>query len=320
MKMRIVLSVATCLAVSLAAPFLEEALSGPQPWCCFVSTQEPHDPFIAGREAFESYDLDALPAPPNWHDDLSDKPNIYRKQSAIWDDRTDRERREAAACYFATITEIDQQFGRLLDMVEQAGQSDNTLVVLTSDHGELLGAHGLYCKNFSAFEEIYHIPLVLAGPGLARGAVSKARVGLHDLCPTLLELSGIGVDVSFQVPDCRSFASAARDPARADVDYATGFAEYFGGRYMITQRIAWNGPWKYVHNGFDFDELYNLDTDPFEMHNLAGSPDCTCRVRDMMTLIWRTIRNTNDHSLLNTDYPIIRAAPVGPGVLDEVDE
>ena len=123
-------------------------------------------------------------------------------------ERHDRpEKREAAACYYASITEIDAQFGNILDKLEAAGQLENTIVVLTADHGELLGAHGLYCKNFSAYEEIYNVPLIMAGPGIASGVTSDARVGTHELCPTLLDL----VDAEpITVPDSRSFVTSWR--------------------------------------------------------------------------------------------------------------
>ncbi|MFH1568764.1 MAG: sulfatase-like hydrolase/transferase, partial [Gemmatimonadota bacterium] len=176
--------------VQLGLEYLDQVLGQPDPWCCFVSLQEPHDPFVCGTRALAGYDVDAVELSPSVRDDLAGRPGIYRKAARVWAHMTDRQRREAAACYYASITEIDQQMGRLIDRLAAAGQLDRTVVVFTADHGELLGAHGLYCKNFSGAEEIYHVPLVMAGPGVAAGAVSDARVGLHDLCPTLLELAG----------------------------------------------------------------------------------------------------------------------------------
>jgi len=299
---------------TFARDFLEDAVKGTQPWCCFYSISEPHDPFVAGQETFDKYDVDSLPLPPSVHDDLDGRPNIYKKAALIWADRTDREHREAAACYYASITEIDDQYGRLIEIVERAGRLDDTIIIVSSDHGELLGAHGLYCKNLTASQEIYHIPLVFRGPGIARGKTSDALVGLHDVCPTLLELTGAE---PFESPDSRSFASVLRDPEEQSPAFDTGFAEYFGGRYMLTQRVLWRGPWKYVHNGFDFDELYNLEDDPAEMNNLARDPAHRDRVREMMKLIWQRIRDTGDHSLFNSHYPILRLAPYGPNILDE---
>lgn len=296
------------IRTQLALDFLDEVLPGDDPWCCFVSVLEPHDPFICGEEAFAQYNVDALELPPNLHDDLAGRPGIYRKAAQVWQHWSDRQHREAAACYYASITEIDQQFGRLLDRLETAGQLENTIIVLTSDHGELLGAHGLYCKNFSAAEEIYNIPLVIAGPGIASGAQADARVGLHDLCPTLLDLTGCA---PINTVDARSFIDLLRTPS-ASANFQTGYAEYFGGRMILTQRVVWHGSWKFVFNGFDFDELYNIEDDPFELTNLAEKPHYSAQVQALTAQMWQKIAETNDHSLLNSHYPILRVAPYGP--------
>ena len=151
-----------------ALAFLDSVVDESAPWCCFVSFTEPHDPFYCHEDAFAQYDVDSIPLQPNVHNDLSGQPNLYKRAAQVWSDWTDREHREAAACYYASISEIDEQFGRLLERVENAGQLENTIVVLTSDHGDFLGAHGLYCKNIGAFEEAYNIPLVMVRAGCSR--------------------------------------------------------------------------------------------------------------------------------------------------------
>ena len=297
------------IATSLGLDYLDQVTAGDDPWCCLVSVIEPHDPFITGPDAFAHYDVDDLELPPNFSDDLAGRPGLYRKTAQIWDHWTDRQKREAAICYYAAITEIDQQFGRLIDKVEAAGQLDNTIIILTSDHGELLGAHGLYCKNISAFEEVYHIPMLISGPGVAQGVVSRARVGLHDLHPTLLDLTGCP---SIEQVDSRSFAPALRDPVTHDAEFGFGFAEYEGTRINLTQRIVWDGDWKFIFNGFDIDELYNLHDDPHELTNLIDDPAHDTQVRHMLSRMWQTIRDTGDHSLLNSHYPPLRLAKYGP--------
>lgn len=301
------------VTTALALEFLDSAVQKDQPWCCFVSVAEPHDPYICGREAFAKYDVDSLPLQPNVRDEMKDKPGMYRKMARAFSALTDRQKREAMACYYGSISEIDDQFARIIKRLEQSGQLDNTIIVLTADHGELLGSHGLYCKNIGAFEEVYNIPLLLRGPGIAQAQTSTARVGLHDLGPTLLQLAGLDPITN---TDCRSFAPAARDPQRKSADFSTGYAEFNGTRHMFTQRIIWDHNWKFVHNGFDFDELYDLQSDPQELHNLAEMPEHQARVQQMMKLTWQRIKQTNDKTLLNTQYPACRLAPVGPGVLD----
>lgn len=302
------------LVTDLAEEFLRDVTGGEEPWCCYVSVPEPHDPFVCGEKAFHMYDVDSMELPPNAGDEMADKPRVYKKAARTWSDMIPRERREAMACYYASITEIDSQFGRLIDLLESRGELDNTLIVLTTDHGELLGAHGLYCKNYSPFEEIYNVPLIVCGPGVARGVPTHARVGTHELCPTLLEMTGLE---PIETADARSFAPALRDPAGSEGDFTTGYAEYHGTRFKLTQRIYWDGPWKFAFNGFDIDELYNLDDDPWERTNLAGDPAYAERVSIMMAGVWKHLRDTGDHSVLNSQYPILRVAPVGPGVVQD---
>jgi arylsulfatase A-like enzyme len=302
------------IITGLALDYLDQVLEQDAPWCCFVSVPEPHDPFVAGEEAFAWYDVGAMPLSPSLHDQLGERPGIYRKAARVWQGMTERQHQEAAACYYASITEIDAQFGRLIDRLEQAGLLDDTIIVFTSDHGESLGAHGLYCKNFSASEEIYRIPLILSGPGIAAGVTTRARVGSHDVCPTLLELAGCQ---PFAVPDSRSFAALLPGPECEDARFDAGYAEYFGNRMILTQRVVWDGPWKLVFNGFDFDELYNLEQDPWEMHNLAQDPAYEGQLRATLARMWATVRDTGDRSLYNSHYPILRVAPFGPRIAEE---
>lgn len=299
------------LVTDLASDFISRA---EEPWCCFASCQEPHDPFVCSRESFELYDVDDIPVPPNWNDDLAGRPGLYRKTARVFKDMTERQRKEAAACYYARITDVDRQFGRLIDQLEDSGRMDNTIVVLTSDHGELLGAHGMYCKNFSAFEEVYHVPMLLSGPGIRRGASSEARVGLHDVGPTLLDLAGAE---PLGEAHGRSFAEVLRDPDIADESCERGFAEYFGTRYLLTQRVFWDGPWKLVLNGFDFDELYDLEQDPYEIKNLIDDPGCREQIKDMMKQVHRLMLETGEDSIIGANYPALRIEPFGPQILDE---
>ncbi len=298
---------------TLARNFLRTAVKSDQPWVCFASVLEPHDPYLTSREAFSKYRTGDIPVPPNWRDRLEGRPAMYRKAARTFEHMTVRQKQEAAACYFGMITEIDEQYGELIRVLEEAGQFDKTIVVLTTDHGDCMGAHGLYMKNISGYEEAYNIPLVMAGPGLARGAVSTARVGSLDIGPTLLELAGLK---PIGAPDSQSFAAALHDPAGQSARFQIGYAENFGSRYWYTQRIAWDGPWKLVWNCFDFDELYNLDDDPYEMRNLAQDPAHQPRVRHMMEVVWRKVRDCGDEPLLRSQYPVLRLAPFGPNIGD----
>ena len=280
-----------------------------QPWCCVVSYYEPNESLIVGREAYQQYDVDQIELPQTLHDDLSDRPNIYRRDQQIWQDVSDDEWRQILACYYGRITELDGQLQRILDQLESTGQLENTIVIFTADHGRYVGSHGLEAHNFGAFEEIYNVPLVVAGPGVAAGVTTAALVGFHDICPTILELAG---QQPFAALDSKSFVDLLRDPEGAAANHRHGYAEYFGSRFKLTQRVYWEEGWKFVFNGFDFDELYNLETDPLEQTNLASRPEHSDRVKYMMTGIWRRMHETGDTTLLNSHYHSMRFAAIGP--------
>ncbi len=295
--------------VDMAQGFLDESFAQDAPWACCVSFAEPNVPLIAGREAFFQYDVDSIRLPENLRDDFAQSPAFYRRQREIFQHVTDRQWRQARAVYYALITELDQQFGRLLDQLEQAGQLDRTIVLVLSDHGRYMGAHGFDAHNFGPFEEAYNIPLIAAGPKIAPGVETDAHVSLADVAPTLLELAGAE---SIDVPDSRSLAALLADPVARAPDFDHSYAEFYGTRFLMTQRILWRGPWKFVFNGFDYDELYNLDDDPGELTNLAGEPGYRDTMRDMMAEIWRIARDTEDSILTETHYSPMRFGLVGP--------
>lgn len=299
------------ICTQMALDFLKDDAPQSQPWCCFVSFQEPHDAFHAHRDAFEMYDVDNLPLPASVDDDLADRPGLYRKLQRAFADMTPRRKREAAACYYGCISDIDRMHGKLLDYLEQSGQVDNTIVIMLADHGEMLGAHGLFCKNIGAFEEVYNVPMIIAGPGIASGQTTTARVSSRDLCPTILKLTGCEM---IDNTDSQSLASVLTDPAAHQGQFTRGFAEYTGGRYNFTQRVTWDGDWKFVFNGFDFDELYNLADDPHEMHNLADDPAQQGQLEHMYRLMWQYIHTTGDSPLMKATYPGLRTALYGPAI------
>ncbi|MFT5468870.1 MAG: choline-sulfatase [Verrucomicrobiales bacterium] len=282
-----------------ALEFIREAA---KPWCACASFSEPNEALVVSRETFEKYDVDSIPLPSSLRDQHEGRPNLYKRQREIAAEMTDDEWRMARACYFGRITELDEQFGRLLDEIDL----ESTTVIVTADHGRYVGAHGFEAHNFGPFEEIYRVPMIVAGPGITRGE-SDSLVGFHDLCPTVLELAGAE---PIDVPDSTSFAPVLRNPSAKSRNGL--FAENHGTRFRLTQRIWWEGDWKFVFNGFDYDELYNLAEDPDELTNLAGRPEHGDRERAMMAEIWRVIQETGDRTLNETHYFSMRMGLVGP--------
>ena len=212
--------------------FLTDCLAGDQPWCCCISFTEPNEALLASHEALSHYDIDAIDLPANLRDDYTNRPNLYRRVQQVFADVTDREWREALACYYARITELDKIFGTLYDQLESSGELENTIIVMVADHGRYVGSHGFDAHNFGPFEEIYNIPMIVSGPGIAQGVTSDALVGIHDLYPTLLELTGTP---HIEGLDARSFAAELHSPGNQADEFSEGYAEYFGSRFSIIQ-------------------------------------------------------------------------------------
>jgi arylsulfatase A-like enzyme len=244
-------------------------------------------------------------------DDLSDRPNIYQRQQKIGRQISEQQWRSALACYFARITELDQLTARLVDRIDRADALENTVVVFLADHGRYVGSHGFDAHNVGGFEEIYRIPLVVCGPGVARGNDCLAYVSIADVGSTLCDL---GTGSALRHADSNSFKNLLSNPDQIPPEFLTGYSEYHGTRFALTQRILWQDGWKFVFNGFDFDELYHLDDDPFEMRNRIDQVDQQPRVEHMMAQIWRRAVETGDRTIVESHYFSMRFACVGPDI------
>jgi arylsulfatase A-like enzyme len=110
-----------------------------------------------------------IPQPPNFDDDLTGRPAIYRRIQRVWDELAWADFAQATACYYANCTMIDAQIGRILVTLADLNMTENTLIVFTSDHGDYMGEHRLALKGIPAFEGAYRVPLILAGPTVPAG-------------------------------------------------------------------------------------------------------------------------------------------------------
>jgi choline-sulfatase len=166
--------------------------------------------------------------------------------------------------YCAAIELIDDQIGRMMDVLESRGMLENTLIVYTSDHGEMLGDHGLYTKSVP-YEASVRIPLLVAGPGVQHGT-SHTPVELIDLNPTVCELAGLSPQADIDARSLAPVLAGRREEHRTEtVSAIRNF------RCLRTRQV------KYVEHLNDRDELYDLEEDPDELVNLAEAQPERCR-------------------------------------------
>ncbi|HMN30803.1 MAG TPA: sulfatase-like hydrolase/transferase, partial [Caldilineaceae bacterium] len=164
-----------------------------QPWVLFCSFVNPHPPFTAPPELYGRYPADELPLPPQWQqDDWPEHPALdFLRRYFGWEDGfSASEIRKAIATYYAMTTYVDQKVGQVLDALERNGLTGSTRIIYTTDHGAMMGAHGLWGK-FTMYQESAAIPLILAGPDVSPGKVVKTPVSLVDCYPSILAAVGV---------------------------------------------------------------------------------------------------------------------------------
>ncbi len=235
-----------------------ELLEHDFPWFMFVSFQGPHDPFDPPTEFADRCRHRAMPPP--IPADSAGKPDRTRQRQTAYATATDADILLARRQYAAKIELIDTQIGRILAALEQRGELDNTIIVFASDHGEMLGDHGLFIKHV-AYEPSMRVPLCLCGPGIQPGR-SDALVELFDLNPTLVELAGLPAQAGL---DANSFASVLHSPGEAHRDHCVTVEQGYAA--IRTER------WKYIDTWNQQPELYDLQADPEERHNLLPGAD-----------------------------------------------
>lgn len=230
-----------------------DAVPDDYPWHLFVSFVGPHDPFDPPAEYADRYrDADVPSAVHSGHDGKPEWVNARRR------DLSDDEVAVARRQYCAAIELIDDQVGRIIEAVERRGMGEDTVVVFASDHGEMLGDHGLYTKSVP-YEAALRVPLIAAGPDIPGGRTSDALVELIDVNPTLCALAGLTVQEGLDARDLGSVLTGERATHREEA--ASALREF---------RLVRTAERKLVAHHTGEVELYDLKNDPDERENLAG--------------------------------------------------
>lgn len=266
----------------------KRAASGdPSPFLLTVGFLTPHCPFVAPPDDFACYASrvkpeDLPPRGPELHPVNAERRRRYQTDPAPPPDAQWRTR----VAYYGLCSFLDRQIGAVIDALEQSGLADNTVVVYTSDHGDMLGEHGMWWKS-NFYQDATRVPLIVAWPERWRSVMSPGRrinriVSLTDVGTSLIDL--VGTD---PLPGAsgRSFISLLKDE-RAPWD-DTAFAEYTTAFGDVPSRMVRRGPWKYNYYLGHRPELYNLADDPGEVNDLWDEPALEDTRRALEDLILR---------------------------------
>ncbi len=264
---------------------------GQQPWHLEVHFEAPHDPYLPLAAYRDRYDPRSIPVPASFHDRFDGKPGLHRRESETWGHVSEEDYRSGRSHYYAYTEQVDAQIGRILDELKQTGKEQNTIVVATTDHGDMAGAHRMWLKGWIPYEEAYRVPLIVRWPGrIQPGTRTNKLVQTHDLAHTYIQAAG-GRPLPFQ--DGRALQPLFEDPQETSWRSQI-LCAFYGGEFLYTQRIAITDRMKYVFNGFDIDECYDLANDPQKMQNLVATGAKTGDVDDMRARLYELMDEFND--------------------------
>ena len=256
------------LLTDSAIELLKENAGKEKPFFMYLAYLAPHDPRTMPDKFRRMYDLEKIKLPPNFQKtiDTNYPLMVHRDEHLAAYPREEAEIKRHIAEYFAMITHLDYEIGRLLQALEESGEKDNTIIVFTGDNGLAVGQHGWLGKE-DIYEHGVRVPLIMAGPGIAENSRNKAFVYLYDIFPTLCEKAGIEIPESV---DGKSFVQLL------DGEHGENFRDEL---YLIFDefvRGVKDDNYKLIEyrNG-DAEEdkwtfLYDMKNDPWETKNLAN--------------------------------------------------
>ena len=259
----------------------------------YVSYTAPHDPRMAPKACTDLYPPEKIELPPNFlpvHPFDNGELRIRDEMLAPFP-RTPEAVRQHLAAYYAMITHVDAQIGRVLDALAAAGHADDTIVVFAGDNGLAVGQHGLMGKQ-NLYDHSVRVPLVFRGPGVPKGAACDALTYLHDVFPTTCDLAGLTVPESVEsvslAPLIAGRAKAVRDSVFA--------------AYTSVQRMVRDERWKLIRYPYAArTQLFDLQADPWETKDLSAEPGQAGQIARLNKLLKQWQRRTGDR--LDVDNP-----------------
>jgi len=282
-----------------AIAFLEEV--GSQPFCLALSFRGPDPPGTPPEPWDRMYPREKVPLPANHIVYLKDGPEGsgglgYKALRRRLDRWTEEEWRDHAAHYYGYVSYIDKWTGKVLEALDRQGLAENTIVLFTTDHGEMLGSHGLTGMG-PTYDETARVPLIIRHPPLIRpGTATDALVSNVDILPTLLETMGVAVPGGVQG---RSFLSVLEGETQSHRDAAFMERHRPRGDPGAVYRMVRTDRWKYTVSWHPSvtEELYDMKDDPLELHNLATDPEHVRVCNELRKRIMVWMEQTGDSEL-----------------------
>ena len=285
-----------------AVGFLQEADKSEQPFFIYLAFNAPHDPRQAPQEYLDKYPASKVAIPRNFlprypYCDEIANPHRLRDENLAPMPRTKRSVQVHRREYYAIITHMDAQIGRVLDQLDKSGKEKETYVVFTADHGLAVGKHGLFGKQ-NMYDHSVRVPFLVKGPNVARGRQIATPIYLQDSMPTTLDLAQV------DLPNHVQFKSLM--PLLKEASNASEHYESIYGAYLQLQRmVISNGLKLILYPTIQKVRLYDLRDDPQETRDLAENPEFQPQIKSLFAELLRLQKQTGDTLDISAAFPKI---------------
>ncbi len=261
------------------------------PWHMWFDLGIPHLPCQPSEPFASMYDPSEIPPWDGFGDPFHCKPYCQRQQMLNWrqEDMTWADYQPMVARYFGMISQLDDALGKILQVLQETGQADNTVIVFTSDHGDMCGSHQMLDKHYVLFEDNTRIPLCLKAPGYGQYRTDSFVSGSLDIAYTIYDLMGLekpDVLHGRRLPLCET---EDQHPRQYITSSSNG--QQFG---LYSNRMIRGARYKYIWNLTDIDELYDLETDPGEKENLICDASLAGLLSDMRHALYEELKAHGD--------------------------
>lgn len=292
------------------------ATNAERPFFVRLDFHGPHFPIVVPEPYASMYDPKDFTPIPSFFDDMSKKPEVQSEELKYWDvdGMTWEDWQPIVAKYFGEISLIDHEIGRVLKKLDELSLKEETLVIFTTDHGDLMGSHGMWNKIYTMYHDTLHVPMIMRWPGKIPAGAQCDKFVTHfvDMLPTIYDVIGQpcpdGIEGQSMLP-----LMLGQDQEREDCIISESHGGHMG---LYSMRALCTNKYKYVLHGAGKDELYDLEADPYEINNLIDEPDYANILQDLRVKLVKKMSANKDHlfnqfmvSYLTHDEDLILSAP-----------
>ncbi|TDQ16540.1 arylsulfatase A-like enzyme [Algoriphagus boseongensis] len=269
-----------------AIEFIQSQKDSAKPFFCYVAFTVPHDPYSPEASYINRYLDGSIPLPKNYmpfHPFQFDQLTVRDENLTGWP-RKQEVIQMILSDYYALVTHLDSQIAKIIQALKESGKYENTIIVYAADNGLAVGSHGLLGKQ-NLYEHSMRIPLIIQGPGVPKGKEFDAFAYIHDLYPTLAELAGLPKKENLEGKSLVPVLKGEQESVR----------EVMFTAYRHTVRAIRDKKWKFIrYPERDYSQLFDLENDPDELHNLVEDSAFQVQKEKMISLLLESQAQVGD--------------------------